>query len=252
MDVMSTLSSIFFLVMIFLFFQEAALVIAIILGVILFAYNFIWSIPKSLMEFILENGLSEHLEYFYDAKIPIVVITTLLIFVWSIPVLASDYFKTKISKTLAVIFIIIPFVALLTLIHSETKDEYFKNIFNEKYKELAGANMYFESSKVGKELKNAIDTNNYTVINSYYPSGSNDEDYINKKVKGLSLEELIDKQALIKGVDLEIITSKFKEIADDRYITLEEYEKFKNDVLILTKSNDYKLTPEQLIFLYRI
>lgn len=101
---MSILSSVFFLIVIFLFYQEAALVIGIVLGIVLFLYNFLWDIPRSLMEFILENGLSEHVDYFYDSRIQIVVIGLLLIAIWSIPVGIMERFSTKTSKILAVIF----------------------------------------------------------------------------------------------------------------------------------------------------
>jgi hypothetical protein len=252
MDTMSILSSIFFLIVIFLFYQEAALVIGIVLGVFLFLYNFLWDIPKSLMEFILENGLSEHVDYFYDARIPIVSISLLLIVIWSIPVGMTEKFGTKTAKIIAVIFGVVPFVGLLTYIHSDTQEGYFKNVFNSKYEDLSSANMYFNNSKVGKELRNAIDTKNYTVINKYYPKNSSLEDYVNKKVNALSVEEYINKKALITSINVPIITEKFKSIANDNYITLEEYEQFKKEVLEIANFNPLKLNSEQLRFIYSI
>lgn len=112
--------------------------------------------------------------------------------------------------------------------------------------------MYFNNSNVGKELRNAIDTNKYTVINKYYPKHSSLDDYVNKKVNVLSADEYINKKALITSINVPIITEKFKTIADDNYITLEEYEKFKKEVLELANFNPLKLNSEQLKFMYSL
>lgn len=219
----------------------------IALGLIV-AYGLLYFLPYHLMLYIQETNMAPQIAMYHDQTIMIWIIAGILILLYSTPIFVHEAFNSFTKKIAGIVFCVLPLVALFTFIHSTSSENYVRNEFNEKYDNLANANIYFKNSIVGKDLRSAIDTNNYGMINNYYPKGSRDG--VNKKVDGISANEMIDKLAIVSQIGIPEIMEKFKSIRSDKYITLEEYEDFKNYAFKVTK--DTKLTGEQIRFLSRL
>lgn len=226
----------------------AGSVIAGIALCLVIGYGLLYFFPYHLMLFIQETSMASKIDMYYDQTIIICIMVALLIVFYSIPIFVHQAFNSLTKKIAGLLFGVLPILALLTWIHSTSSENYVKNEFNEKYNKLADANVYFKNSKVGKDLRSAIDTNNYAMINNYYPKGSRDG--VNKKVEGLSANDMIDKLAIISQIGIPDLLEKFKIIRSDKYVTLEEYEEFKNYAFKITK--DSKLTGDQIRFLSRL
>lgn len=225
-------------------------IIGVLIGAFFLLYGLACWLPHILMNTIVESALADKFEMFNHQPIIIPIIFVILVALWSTPVLAGPYFNTGIKKVLGIVFGVVPVVILLTFAHGTTQEKYSKNIFNKKYDELTVANMYFKNSKVGQELRKAIDTNDYTKINEYFPKNSYGT--VNKNVEALPADVVIDKQALVNGIGVSIVTERFRWITEDKYVTIAEYEAFKEDTLDYLRKNDYKLSADKLRFLYRL
>lgn len=239
-----------FIMILCVFLDGPFVIVSLLIGSFFVLYALACWLPHYLMEFITQSSLSTQIEIFNQQPIIIAVIFIILVALWSTPVLAGSFFNTATKKMLGILFGVVPIVLLLTFVHGTSKENYVKETFNKKYEELATANMYFKNSKVGKELRKAIDTNDYAKINEYFPKDSNIT--INKNVEALPADEVIDKQALVNGIGVSIVTERFRWITEDKYVTIAEYEAFKQDTLDYLSKNDYKLSSEKLRFLYRL
>lgn len=225
-------------------------IIGLVIGAFFLLYGLACWLPHILMNMILESALSSKIEIFNHQPVIIPIIFIILVAIWSTPVLVAPFFNTATKKILGILFGIFPIVVILTFIHGTSEENYVKETFNKKYDNLATANMYFKNSKIGQELKKAIDTNDYEKINKYFPKGSPNTG--NKNVKALEADVVIDKQALVNGINVPIITERFRWITEDKYVTIAEYEAFKEYTLDHLRNNDYKLSSDRLRFLYRL
>lgn len=250
MDYPAFFSILVFIMVFCVFLDGPFIIISLLIGAFFVLYGLACWLPHYLMTFILETSLSDKIEMFNKQPILIAIVFIILVALWSTPVLAGSFFSTAFKKMLGILFGVVPIVLLLTFVHGTSKENYVKETFNKKYEELATANMYFKNSKIGQELRKAIDTNDYAKINEYFPKDSNIA--VNKNIEALPADEVIDKQALVNGIGVSIVTERFRWITEDKYVTIAEYEAFKEDTLDYLRKNDYKLSSEKLRFLYRL
>jgi len=220
---------------------------SIALGLVI-GYGLLYFLPYHLMSFIQETNMSSQIAMYHDQTVIIWIIVAILVLLYSTPIFVNEVFNSFLKKIAGILFIILPLVAFFTYIHSTSSEKYVKTEFNEKYDKLAEANIYFKNSNVGKNLRMAIDTNDYATLNVYYPKGSREG--INNKVNGLSANDMIDKLALVNEIGVPEIIERFKMIRADKYVTFEEYEDFKRYAFTTTKG--LKMTSDQIRFLSRL
>lgn len=220
---------------------------SIALGLVI-GYGLLYFLPYHLMMFIQETKMSTQIAMYHDQTIIIWIIVAILVLLYSTPIFVHEAFNSFLKKIAGILFIVIPLVAFFTYIHSTSSEKYVKTEFNERYEKLVNANIYFKNSSVGKNLRTAIDNNDYATINLYYPEGSRDG--VNNKVDGLSANDMIDKLALVNEIGIPDLMEKFKIIRADKYITFEEYEDFKRYAFTVTKG--LKMTSDQIRFLSRL
>lgn len=134
----------------------------------------------------------------------------------------------------------------------ETPNEFTKREFNKYYASIAKDNSKFESSEIAKELKTAINTLDYDKLNLIFKDSNLYRSIPNKKVEGLSESELLEKKMFVKAINDRAIDSMFADINKKEYVTLQEYDDFKNKVSKYEEENKSKLSQEQKLYILKV
>lgn len=158
--------------------------------------------------------------------------------------------KFVINKNGKKIFLVV--LAVSAIYNFETPSEFTKREFNQYYASIVKDNSKFESSEIAKELKTAINTLDYDKLNLIFKDSNLYRSIPNKKVEGLSESELLEKKMFVKAINDRAIDSMFADINKKEYVTLQEYDDFKNKVSKYETENKPSLSSEQKLYILKV
>lgn len=153
--------------------------------------------------------------------------------------LAIAVFKENIKSYFNKFLVSIPIlmaVFAVFVVKFETKNELFVNFSEEIYNNISQRYedpTTFTNSIPAKNFKLALDNKNFEELKPYINNPKN--------IKGLSEADMFNKLLTVQGISNQSVRNEFDSIYADRYITIEEYNKFKNNA---TNSILHSLTAE--------
>lgn len=133
-----------------------------------------------------------------------------------------------------------------------TPEEYYKKYFNDYYSYLENENDSFKKSKIGLELRKAIDNKDYEKLNTIFGDYKLNRFNPYELVSGLTKSKLLDKEIIVKAIENKDISKMFKDLTSERYVTLKDYEEFKNKVVEYKNINANKLSEEQKLYIDKL
>lgn len=157
--------------------------------------------------------------------------------------------KFVINKNGKKIFLVV--LAVSAICNFETPSDFTKREFNQYYNSIVKDNSKFETSDIAKELKMAINTLDYNKLNLIFKDSNLYRSIPNRKVEGLSESELLEKKMFVKAINDSSIDSMFADLNKKEYVTLQEYEDFKNKVSKYEEENKSSLSSEQKLYILK-
>ena len=154
-------------------------------------------------------------------------------------VFAFAVFKENIKSGFNKFLITIPIamaIFAVFVVKFENKNELLVNFSEEIYNNIAKQyedRAIFTNSTPAKEFKLALYNNNFEALKTYINNPKN--------IRGLSEADMFNKLLTVQGISNQSVRNEFDSIYADRYITIEEYDKFKNNA---TNSILHSLTAE--------
>jgi len=171
----------------------------------------------------------------YFFSLGFLVLALVITFIFFALAIFKENIKSYSNKFLISISIVMAIFAVF-VVKFETKNELLVNFSEEVYNNIAKQYedpAIFTNSTPAKEFKLALDNNNFEALKPYINNPKN--------IRGLSEADMFNKLLTVQNISNQSVRNEFDSIYADRYITIEEYNKFKNNA---TNSILHSLTAE--------